>query len=64
MAEYRLYCIDGDGKIASAEWVQATSDDEAVAIVRIKKAGRVCEIWDRQRLVAKIEPRPTKSSGG
>jgi len=54
MSDYRLYCLDKDGKIASAEWIDAKNDDEAVVIVRARKLPHKCEIWDRQRRVAEV----------
>lgn len=54
MADYRLYCLDGVGQIGSGEWIDASSDEEAVAIARGKKLALKCELWDRNRLVATI----------
>lgn len=54
MTDYRLYWLLEDGKIASAEWIDAKSDDEAVVIVRARKASQRCEIWDRQRRIAEV----------
>jgi hypothetical protein len=52
MREYRLYTLDGAGKIAKAEWLDARSDDEATVLVRARKMPVDCELWDRDRLVA------------
>jgi hypothetical protein len=54
MADYRLYCLDGVGKITSAEWIDAKNDDEALAIARAQKRSVPCEIWDHNRLVASV----------
>ena len=56
MTDYRLYCLDGAGKIGTGEWVEATGDAEAIMLVRAKKLLVRCELWDRNRLVATIEP--------
>lgn len=48
---YRLYFLDGSGRIASAEWVEAASDDEAMAYVAGKGACPPCELWERNRLI-------------
>jgi hypothetical protein len=32
MADYRLYCLDGVGKITAAEWIDATGDAEVLMI--------------------------------
>ena len=54
MADYRLYCLDGVGHIGTGEWIEAASDDEALAMVRAKKLSVNCELWDRDRLVGRI----------
>ena len=56
MPSYRLYRLDGAGKIVSAEWVEAADDDAAVKHARDSDLPVVCEMWDRNRLVARIEP--------
>lgn len=61
MADYRLYCLDGSGRIARAEWLDAKSDDEAIVLVRAMKMPTGCEIWERDRLVAKVEPAPASA---
>ena len=55
MTDYRLYRLDGDGKIGFAEWIQAASDQEAIgAAERMWPDATRCEIWQRNRLVAKL----------
>ncbi len=56
MTDYRLYCLDGVGKIGTGEWIEATGDAEAIMLVRAKKLSVRCELWDHNRLVATIEP--------
>jgi len=48
------YSLDGKGHIGAGEWIEATSDDEALAIVRAKKLSIKCELWNRNRLVGLI----------
>jgi hypothetical protein len=56
MAAYRLYCLDGTGRISLADWIEATTDDEAIKEARHIKHGAVkCEIWQKDRLIAQIE---------
>jgi hypothetical protein len=55
LAEYRHYRLDGAGKISTAEWLDAASDEEAVQQVRERKLPFKSEIWARNRLVARIE---------
>ena len=54
---YRLYWLDGAGKIATAEWLQADDDACATRQVQERAAPGVCEIWERNRLVGRVEPR-------
>ena len=57
LPNYRLYRLDGAGKITTAEWVEAPHDDGAVRHAQEVATGGVYELWDRNRLVARIEPR-------
>jgi hypothetical protein len=55
MKDYRLYCLNRAGKIDFAEWIQAASDDDAVRKAeRAKPDAAKCEIWEQNRLVAKL----------
>ena len=54
MATYRLYCLDGVGKVASAEWIDADSDEEALDEAERLRRGRSCELWANSRLVARL----------
>ena len=56
MASFRLYRLDGAGKITSAEWLDAEDDAQAEQLVRELNAETTVEIWDRNRLVARIGP--------
>ena len=52
---YRVYSLDGVCKIVSAEWIDADSDEEAIAIVHRACHGTLYELWEGHRLVARIE---------
>ena len=53
--DYRLYCMNGDGHIGLADWIRADTDESAIAQARILKPEmQKCEIWQRDRLVAKL----------
>jgi hypothetical protein len=54
MSEYRLYCLDGANRITSAEGISAASDEQAIELARAKKLPVKCELWYRDRLVARI----------
>jgi hypothetical protein len=60
MAGYRLYGLDGVRKVASAEWFEADDDQAAVAAAREKMDGHDCELWQGDRLVARL---PRKHGG-
>jgi len=54
MPEYRLYCLDGAGKIEKAEEITAMNDAEAIILAKRMKKPVSCELWERTRMVAKI----------
>lgn len=55
MAAYRLYCLDGAGHIGLADWIEAETDDGAIASARdLRPHAHRCEIWLKDRLVAKL----------
>jgi hypothetical protein len=56
---YRLYRLDGAGKIAAADWIEAVDDDDAARKAREREDGNTWEVWDRDRLVARIGRQPT-----
>ena len=51
---YRVYCYDAAHKIVTADFIEAASDDEAIAKAEAAGYGSKCEIWDDQRLVASL----------
>jgi hypothetical protein len=55
---YRLYRLDGAGKIMSAEWLEAADDDDARHQARARAADGTAEVWDRERMVVRIEVSP------
>ena len=52
--DYKLYCLGADGKITAADWIDAESDERAIAIARGMEKSVDCEIWKGSRLVARI----------
>jgi hypothetical protein len=52
---YRLYRLDGVGKIVAAGWIEADHDEEAMrqAQEETRASGGTYELWERNRLVAK-----------
>jgi hypothetical protein len=56
LPSYRLYRLDGAGKITSAEWIEAAHDDDALREARSRARDGQFEIWDRDRLVTGSGP--------
>ena len=47
--------MDGAGGIDFADWIEAKDDDDAMAQARMLKANaHKCEIWLKDRLVARL----------
>jgi hypothetical protein len=57
VGHYRVYCLDGANKVASAEWIEAANDAAAINVVREQWDGHKCEIWEQQRLVGTVDMR-------
>jgi len=47
---YRLYRLDGAGRISAADWIEAADDEGAREQAREQCSGRY-ELWERNRLV-------------
>jgi hypothetical protein len=55
MAPYRMYCLDREGRIGFAQWIEADSDDHAIAEAhRLNPGARRCEVWRGNCLVAQL----------
>ena len=52
---YRIYCYHGGNKVVTADWIEAASEEEAIAKAEAEGFGSKCEIWDGRRLVAQLE---------
>ena len=57
MPAYRLYRLDGAGKIMSADWIDAEADADALRQVHERVNGTRFELWDRKRLVSQSDRR-------
>ena len=55
MASYRLYCLDRQGKIMAAEWVEAEDDVAAVAASRALAKPTDGELWLHNRMIDRIQ---------
>ena len=56
MPEYRLYCLNDQGSITKSHEIEAGSDADALAQAHSLKLDVACELWNRNRLVAKLPP--------
>jgi hypothetical protein len=56
MPEYRLYCLNDAGKFSKAHEIPARSDEEALALAKDMKLPVWCELWEKGRKVATLEP--------
>ena len=63
MGKYRLYSVDGTGKIIAVESLNAGTDDEAVESVRCLNRSSNCEIWKRTKFVQSISASGQRGSG-
>jgi hypothetical protein len=54
MQEYRIYCLDGEGKISKADEIELADDAEAMAYARALDHDAPCEVWNGNRLVGKV----------
>ena len=55
MPAYRMYRLDGVGKIISADWIEADADAEAARQAQEMMDGHRFELWQRDRLVIPAE---------
>jgi len=55
MTAYRMYSLDGHGRIGFADEIEAKTDGEAVDHLReIKPNAIKCELWEGRRLVGTL----------
>ena len=62
MPAYRIYCLDGAGKVWAAEWIEATDDASALDSARHFKTAVRCEVWQGQRLIGRVDLKPEQQS--
>lgn len=54
MPTYRIYRLEGDGRISGAEWIEAADDQVALEQARKQARGSRHELWQGHRLVGRI----------
>lgn len=52
MPTYRLYCLGEKDEVTESHWVEASTDHEAIEIVKVEHRGSRCELWLGKRLIA------------
>lgn len=57
MPTYRLYRLDGTGRIHAAEWIEADDDREARSRACEQCRGSRYELWQSKRLVERVTSR-------
>jgi hypothetical protein len=62
LPSYRLYRLDGAGKITTAEWIEAEHDDEAGEKARDRCKVGAYELWNRDRLVVRMNGTPHRGA--
>ena len=61
MKPYRVYCFDGASRIVSAEWIEAANDADALKAARELMDCFRMEVWEKERLVGRLEPAPIRT---
>lgn len=52
--QYRLYRLDGAGRVTTTEWLNAAGDEAAIDAAHVKDASVQCELWQGRRLVTRL----------
>ncbi len=55
MAEYKLYCLDGRGRITRRHEFEAADDETAAEFARSYSPGIDCELWSGARKILLIK---------
>ena len=56
MYQYRIYCLEDEGRFRRVKEVEAPDDAAALARARALGHSGECEVWCRSRLVGSIQP--------
>lgn len=56
VASYRVYFLNGQGRIMRAIDLACDNDEQAVAEARRLSSGQAVELWERARLIGRYEP--------
>ena len=55
MNQYRIYCLDDEGRFSKVKEIELADDAEALAHARSLKHPGGCEIWTGARRVGRVE---------
>jgi hypothetical protein len=61
MGEYRLYCLNDDGRFSKSHDILAADDDQAIEKAEELKLPVKCELWQQGRLVATLDAHEARS---
>jgi hypothetical protein len=53
--QYRIYVLD-EWRMLSGDWLDAESDQQAIAAARAANPASKCEVWENGRLIAAFGP--------
>ena len=56
MGKYRVYRLDGVGKIRGVEWLDALDDRFAIEGARAIAETGECEVWQLDRKIGRVSP--------
>ena len=60
---YRLYFLDGAGRVDTAEWLEAADDSTAIEASLQLSKGIYAELWQGQRFVTRLDHTGSISDG-
>jgi len=63
LPNYRLYRLDGAGKITSAEWIEALADADAVSEATTRAQSGSFELWEKDRLIERVRAQRPPAPG-
>lgn len=56
MIQYRIYCLNEEGRFQKVKEIEASSDAEALAHARSLEHSAECEVWTKSRFVGRVAP--------
>ena len=56
LGNYRLYRLDGAGRIIGAEWIEEASDEGALREAQSRAESGSFELWETNRLIERFRP--------